>query len=208
MKIFLKSLLLTALLLGPVMGQELFTEVEASLVPNGPLYTFRVLGDKDKSSFSAYGILIISPNGDEQMLDEFDSLLPEGSEADAFIVEDVNFDGYADLRIMKYMPGGANVNYYYWLYDPMTAAFQSAPNFEVLISPQVDPANKEVLSRQRVSANEYLTEYYKTDGSVPILVRKEERVYNPDGSGTLKLTKVNADGSLEVLESRPLAPGE
>lgn len=208
MKKILRSIVLAASLYLPAGAQQLFTEVKAALVQDGPLYTFRVLGDKEESAFSAYGILIVSPNGDEQMVDEFDSLLPDGSEADALIVEDLNFDGYSDMRIMKYAPGGANISYYYWLYDPISSAFQNSGNFEVLVSPEVDRVNNELLSRKKLSANSYLVEYYKTDGTVLTLIRKDEKTYNPDGTGTLKRTQVNPDGTLEVLETRKLNPGE
>lgn len=208
MKKTLRSLLVALILWAPSSAQELFTEIQASLVSNGPLYTFRVLGDRDSTAFSAYGILIISPDGNEQMVDQFDSFLPAGSEPDALIVEDLNFDGYSDLRIMKYSPGGANVNYYYWLYDPISSAFQNSTNFEILVSPEVDRINNEVLSRKKLSAREYLVEYYATNGSVLTLIRKDEKSYNADGSGILKRSKVNSDGIFEVVETRALAPGE
>src|SRR5690606_12383065 len=135
-------------------------------------------GDKETGAFSAYGIHVVAPDGQEQMLDEFEALLPDGSEVDALYVEDVNFDGFADLRIMKYLPGGANVPYFFWLYDPTTDKFQEAKAYEVVMSPQVDLSNKELISRQRLSAAEYVTEYYQPQGSVPVLVRREERVYS------------------------------
>lgn len=208
MKKILQTMILTATLCLTLEAQELFTEVQAALVQDGPLHTFRVVGDREEGAFSAYGILIIAPNGDEQMVDEFDSLLPDGSEADALIVEDLNFDGYSDMRIMKYALGGSNINYYYWLYDPISAAFQSSSNLEVLVSPEVDRVNQEILSRRKLNANSYLVEYYKAEGGVLTMVRKDEKTYNPDGSGTLKRTQANPDGTWQVLETRNLNPGE
>jgi hypothetical protein len=204
---FMKKVLWLVLLLAATSGaQELFTELQARVTPDGPLYTFRVLGEPDDGAFSAYGIHVIAPDGSEHMLDQFDSLLPEGSEIDALYVEDVNFDGFADLRIMKFLPGGANVPYYFWLYDKESKKFVEAKGFEVVLSPQVDSQNKELVSRQRVSAAEYVTEYFRPEGATPKLVRREERKFSPDGSSELKTFQVQSDGEMELVDTKKLGP--
>jgi hypothetical protein len=203
----MKKVFWLVLLLAATAGaQDLFTELKAKVKADGPLYTFRVLGDPDDGSFSAYGIHVIAPDGSEQMLDQFESFLPEGSEVDALYVEDVNFDGYADLRIMKYLPGGANVPYLFWLYDKNAKKFVEAKEFEVVLSPQVDSEKKELISRQRVSAAEYVTEYFKPEGTIPRLVRREERTYSDDGSSVLKLFEVKGDSGLQLVETKKLGP--
>jgi hypothetical protein len=203
----MKKIVLFLLLMATTAGaQELFTELQARVTPDGPPFTFRVLGDPDGASFSAYGIHVIAPDGTEHMLDQFDALLPEGSEVDALYVEDVNFDGYADLRIMKYLPGGANVPYFFWLYDKETDKFVEAKEFEVVLSPQVDAQNKELISRQRVSAAEYVTEYYRPQGWVPRLMRREERTFRPDGSSEVKLYEVQGDSGLQLVDTKQLGP--
>ena len=203
-----RLLVLLSFLLLPVQSQELFTELKAQVTADGPDYTFRVLGDPGDGAFSAYGIHVIAPGGVEQMLDEFDSLLPAGSEADALYVEDLNFDGYADLRIMEYLPGGANVPYFFWLYDPTTAQFKRATAYEVVLSPEVDLVNKELISRQRVSATDYVTEYFKPSGELPVLLRREERSFSPDGSSVLKIYHVKDDSGPQLVETKQLGPEE
>lgn len=201
-----KIVLFFLLMAATASAQELFTELQARVTPDGPPFTFRVLGDPDGASFSAYGIHVIAPDGTEHMLDQFDALLPEGSEIDALYVEDVNFDGYADLRIMKYLPGGANVPYFFWLYDKETDKFVEAKEFEVVLSPQVDAQKKELISRQRVSAAEYVTEYYKPQGWIPRLVRREERTFQSDGSSEVKVFEVQGDSGLQLVETKQLGP--
>ena len=201
-----KIVLFFLLMAATASAQELFTELQARVTPDGPPFTFRVLGDPDGASFSAYGIHVIAPDGTEHMLDQFDALLPEGSEIDALYVEDVNFDGYDDLRIMKYLPGGANVPYFFWLYDKETDKFVEAKEFEVVLSPQVDAQKKELISRQRVSAAEYVTEYYKPQGWIPRLVRREERTFQSDGSSEVKVFEVQGDSGLQLVETKQLGP--
>ena len=206
MKKNLLKIAIFSLLLQPLWAQELFTEIQASVTADGPPYTFRVLGDKEAGSFSAYGIHVIAPDGKEHMLDQFDSLLPEGSEPDALIVEDVNFDGYNDLRIMKYLPGGANVPYYFWIYNPAKEVFEENEAFEVVVSPTVDTSAKELISRQRVSAAEYHTEFYRTEAGKPVLVRRDERVFSSDGSSVMKSFTVAADGTETLIDTKKLGP--
>lgn len=206
MKKTLYLLAIFSILSLPGMAQELFTEIQAKVTNDGQNYTFRVVGDKESGAFSAYGIHVIAPDGKEHMLDQFDALLPEGSEIDALYVEDVNFDGYNDLRIMKYLPGGANVPYYYWIYNPAKSIFEEAKSYEVVVSPTVDSSRKELISRQRVSAAEYHTEFYKPNGKVPTLLRREERLYSGDGSSVLKRFKIAPDGTETLVETKQLAP--
>ncbi|MFA5507919.1 MAG: hypothetical protein WC423_20995 [Vulcanimicrobiota bacterium] len=201
-KVFCFLLFLTSL----TGAQELFTELQARVTPDGPPFTFRVLGDRDGASFSAYGIHVIAPDGAEHMLDQFDSLLPPGSEVDALYVEDINFDGYADLRIMKYLPGGANVPYYFWLYDPSSDTFVEAKEYEVVLSPEVNAQSKELISRQRLSATEFVVDYYRPLGFIPKLLRREERSFNPDGSSVLNLFEMQDESGLQLMETRQLPP--
>lgn len=207
----IRLLLLWLLALGiPVAGQELqlFTEVQAKIAPDGPDYTFQVVGEREQGAFNAYGINVLAPNGVAQMIDEFEALLPEGAEADALYVEDVNFDGYNDLRIMKYLPGGANVPYYFWLYDPENDAFKTAESFEVILSPEVDSLNRLLVSNTRVNANQTVREYYSPSGTIPVLKKREERTYNADGSSVLKVFEVKDDSGPQLVETRTLGPQE
>lgn len=187
-------------------AQTLFSETRAQVHPEEPGRTFRILGDKERSAFNAYGIHIVSDDGKEQVLDQFEALLPEGSESDVLYVEDINFDGFADIRLVKYLTGGANVPYLYWLFDPVGKEFVSAPQFEVIVSPEIDHENKLLVSRQRASAAEYRVEYYDPLSTSPILVRREERTFQPDGSSVLKVYTGQGAGNLKLVETRELPP--
>ena len=58
-----KVIWLLLLMATTVSAQELFTELQARVTADGPPFTFRVLGDRDGASFSAYGIHVIAPDG-------------------------------------------------------------------------------------------------------------------------------------------------
>lgn len=207
---FKVSNLLTLLLLSTtaVQAQTVLFEVHAAVQENTPLHHFKVIGDKEEGSFTAYGVDIVSPDGQVQEIGDFESVLPDHSEVDALIIEDVNFDGYADLRLMEYLPGGANVPYYFWLYEPSSGQFRSAPAYQVVLSPEVDLVGRQLISRQRTSATEYVTEFYQPEGDIPVLKRQEIRVYEPDGSSKLSVYEVKDDSGPQFVESRDLGPDE
>ncbi len=198
------------MLASPVPAQSLLFEMEAAVVEDTQPYAFQVYGDKDEDGrgFTAYGIQVVAPNGDLQLLDEFESVLPTNSEADALVVEDVNFDGYADVRIMEYLPGGSAVPFFYWLFQPENGQFARAEEFQAVKSPEVDLDNRRLISRQKVSSSEYVTEYYDPQGAIPILVRKEVRNYASDGSSKLHVFAIKDGSTPQLVETRELRPGE
>ena len=206
MRKILAMILFSAILTTPASAQELFTEIQAQITKDGSPYTFRVLGDKESGAFSAYGIHVIAPDGTQHMLDQFDAFLPAGSEADVLYIEDIDFDGYADLRILKYLPGGANVPYLFWLYKPDQRKYVEAKAYEVVVSPEVDSHSKTLISRQRSSAAEYTTEFYKSQGGKPILVKREERTYSPDGSSIVKTFKITNGSTATLIDTKNLGP--
>lgn len=188
----------------------LLFEVQASLVENTKPYTFKVYGDKEAQFFSAYGIEVQSPEGQSQLLQDFESMLPANTEADALTVEDLNFDGYADLRLMQYQSGGsASVPFFYWLYHPESNEFIASKDFSSIKSPQIDQENQRLISRSKTSASELTSEYYEVQGFSPILVRREIRSYAPDGSSKLHIFIVKDPlGPAKLLEVRSLKAGE
>jgi hypothetical protein len=193
----------------PAAAQTMLFEIQAPVVENTRPYTFQVLGDRDAGSFSAYGIQVIGPDGKTQMLDDFESILPDNSEADALVVEDVNFDGYADLRLMEYLPGGsADVPFFYWLYQPSSGTFLANEAFREVLSPEVDQDDRQLISRQKKSSTEFLTQYYEPQGEVPVLVRQEVRTYAPDGSSKIHVFAIKGDAAPQLVETRQLGPGE
>jgi len=45
-------------------------------------------------------------------------------------------------------------------------------------------------------------------GDIPVLVRRKEQKFNPDGSSVLKLYEVKGDSGLELVETKQLGPEE
>lgn len=66
-----------------------------------------------------------------------------------FAIEDMNFDGYNDMRLLIGGIGtGHNLSYNYWLYDPKSKTFKSTSIFDELTEPYFNAATETVTSYQ------------------------------------------------------------
>lgn len=79
------------------------------------------------------------------------AMLPELSDSERVIAEDMNFDGYTDLKIMAGR-GNANVYYNCWLWDQKRQKFILHAELSKLASPQFDSGAKTILSFTHISA--------------------------------------------------------
>ncbi len=91
-----------------------------------------------------------------------------------FIVEDVNFDGYRDIRLIAFPPW-SNVVYVYWLFEPKMGRFvsSSAYNAAGLSSPTFNAENKQIISEWKAGCCLSGTDYYEVVDNKPVLVRQE-----------------------------------
>lgn len=84
-----------------------------------------------------------------------------------FVVEDMNFDGYADIRIVESSPTGANIDYVCWVWDKKAGQYVYSPELSAIPSLEVDFENKLIHCLGRASAFEHFEEYYRyIDGSL------------------------------------------
>ncbi|RKZ78167.1 MAG: hypothetical protein DRR19_26890 [Candidatus Parabeggiatoa sp. nov. 1] len=97
-----------------------------------------------------------------------------------FELEDMNFDGYRDMRLMAFLSAGPNVPYLYWLFEPQTGQFVSNSAFAEITSPEFDAEKKQIISHWRDGAAHYGTDYYQVVDDKPILVRQKEEIYQND----------------------------
>ncbi|MBN2587725.1 MAG: hypothetical protein JXA64_05900 [Candidatus Fermentibacteraceae bacterium] len=116
------------------------------------------------------------------------------------VAEDMNFDGYADLRLMESPSAGPNTCWYYWLFHPETGTFLRADIWEEtgLVSPSFDPGEGVITSFHRDGGGFYGTEYYRVEDNVPVLVRSETTEYiSPDSAVTTVMELI--DGEMKVI---------
>lgn len=117
------------------------------------------------------------------------------------IIEDVNFDGKNDLRIVQFVPAGPNVPYYYWLYDSATRRFKEYKDLEEITSPEFDHKNKKITSQWRSGCCEYGTSHYQYISGKPVLVEESTTALDEnDESKVVTTIKKRVNGKMKVIK--------
>ena len=109
---------------------------------------------------------------------------------------DMSFDGSGDIGLVGWITSGANIPYYYWLWEEDQGQFTYS---FYLCNAVVDEENKQLISTMRNGAAEYDTNYYQydTDGRLQIVKRIVE-IYG--GEDVITETYELVNGELQKVE--------
>ena len=91
-----------------------------------------------------------------------------------FIMEDMNFDGINDIRLVQFLPAAANVPYYCWIYDTAANRFIRNKALEKITSPDFDPKKKLIFSFWQASCCDHGLSTYKYINGHPTLIEQSE----------------------------------
>lgn len=79
---------------------------------------------------------------------------PMNQSTEGFVLADMDFDGYVDMRLMQFLPAGPNMPYYFWIWDPESGQMVDRnQDFGHLAAPVFDPAAKRIYCHIRHSAH-------------------------------------------------------
>jgi hypothetical protein len=149
--------------------------------PTLPQFLFKLVGTQKRSSdeVNIKTIEIQRDNESQPMQIIETSAIPMiTDDYVAFKIEDLNFDGYKDISLMRFT-ALVNAQYIYWLFDPKKGTFVHNEQFSQMItSPwEIDPENHFILSYWQWNAVHQGTNYYKIIDNQPVLVRQEEEIF-------------------------------
>lgn len=116
------------------------------------------------------------------------------------VIEDMNFDGYNDLRIRQLMPAAPNIPYYVWLYDPQTRLFTHNAALEEITSPVVDRVQQRIRSAWRANCCEYGEDTYGYLNGQLTLLQQTETTLAPNRSNrTINTVKQRVNGKMSLI---------
>ena len=137
--------------------------------------------------------------------DDFATCPDPGTGSD-IIIEDMDFDGIDDFRIVAMLPPGPNIPYICFLWDKKLGKFVHAEFLDDMTSPEFDSKSKLMISNNRESANIYTRDVYKYSNGRPLLIETVMTEYKKlkDANGKLKLyevktTKKLINGKMKVI---------
>lgn len=154
----------------------LLAEINEKINPALSEFTFSIYGKKKDDLYSVNKIII--KNSTNEMIQQLDfdfTETPDGEKL-GIEIEDMNFDGYKDIRIQQALPAAPNIPYYYWLWDKKAAKYVRSTELEEITSPEFDSASKTIKSSSRDNAFTYYERIYKYIDGIPTLTREIKKV--------------------------------
>jgi len=126
---------------------------------------------EDKKQLQTINIADVNSFGDDT------TTCPEPGTGSDIVIEDMNFDGINDFRIIAMLPPGPNIPYICFLWDKKSGKFIHAEFLDDITSPEFDSKAKTVTSSSRESANKYRKDVYKYSGKKLVLVKSIVKTY-------------------------------
>lgn len=126
---------------------------------------------EDKKQLQTINIADVNSFGDDT------TTCPEPGTGSDIVIEDMNFDGINDFRIIAMLPPGPNIPYICFLWDKKSGKFIHADFLDDITSPEFDSKAKTVTSSSRESANKYRKDVYKYSGKKLVLVKSIVKTY-------------------------------
>ena len=126
---------------------------------------------EDKKQLQTINISDVNSFGDDT------TTCPEPGTGSDIVIEDMNFDGINDFRIIAMLPPGPNIPYICFLWDKKSGKFVHAEFLDDITSPEFDSKTKTVTSSSRESANKYRKDVYKYSGGKLVLVKSVVKTY-------------------------------
>ena len=94
-----------------------------------------------------------------------------------FIIEDMNFDGSADIRIVEFLPAGPNVPYICWVWDEVKEQYVYDSALSSITSLRVDFENELIWTFGRACSSEHFELYYQYKDGILTLIKEVRTGY-------------------------------
>lgn len=140
-----------------------------------PIYSFALFGSTEANIVEH---IVISEKKSKKIIQDLNVAADyEGMEPPLneryFQLEDINFDGYKDIRIMLFWGATGNEIYSYWLFDPAQNKFIYNEDFKELTSPTLYPKTKRFKTHWNggSAGYEFSDNTYEVRNGKPVLVR-------------------------------------
>lgn len=131
---------------------------------------------------------------------------PEPADNERVTVVDMNFDGYADLKVLS-ARGGANTYYDCWLWDQAGRRFIRHEKLSWIASPRADAAAKVISSFNHISATDSFETSYRFEGGRLRPVSVTEKTCDQGGNFIhIEKYEVDANGCHRLTQKMKISP--
>jgi len=113
-----------------------------------------------------------------QQIKHVNTLTPVGGDfSGGFMVEDYNFDGKSDFRLIKLDPKTKEIKFHFWLFDKKENGFVPCFQLDSLPAPQFDYANHFVLSEFETDSS-LISDTYKFSNQSLVLEERNVKIFS------------------------------
>lgn len=137
-----------------------------------------------------------------------DRMVPINEGLIDFETEDVNFDGYNDLKLLASLGATGNEWWLFWLYDPVKGRFESNGKLSSLCSPRVDKQKKTIHTWYNGGGLSYIIEVYLWEGKKLVLILDAGQDFDEKRGKFHKIIKKRQDGKMVIVSDRYLSSEE
>lgn len=171
--------------------------------PKLPEMTFRLLGFVDGKGQVRIDAIEIFQTDKSAAVQKIPDIAAKNFGQENFIIEDMNFDGYKDIRLVQFIPAAPNIPFYYWLYDPGKGAFIRNHELDEVTSPEFDQKSKLVRALWRDGCCVHGTDIYRFVNGRFLLSEREEEDCRYEDTCQVTLKKRLGNG-METVGKRTI----
>lgn len=185
--------------------------VKRKIGKDKPAYIFKLLADPETNWFKR---IIISESASKVVIQDLvveDDIEDMDSPPDNnyFDLEDINFDGYKDIRLLIYRGMTGNEESSYWLFNPETNKFVYNKDFNGLGTHAVDAGKRQIYSHSNGghAGMIYFDSIYEVRDNKPVLIREVSQEFDDKEGLYVEVTSEPVNGEMKVT-GRRIVPAE
>ncbi len=168
--------------------------------PSLPIYAFHLIGDPASNTLVR---IEVSRQNDPTIIQTLEAGMgePPHRGADYFQAEDINFDGYLDIKLLVWWGATGNKGYRYWLFDKETDHFVYDEAFSELCNPIPHPETKTITTSSvgGMAGRVHIFAAFQVMDGKSTVTWEEHQDWTEDGKCFLKVIKERSNGKLEVV---------
>ncbi len=137
-------------------------KIQKSFLFHGKSRDYKVCISKDvaetgKSTEASVDSILVLDKGDEHTIQvivcEENYFNCTKSDTPGFFIDDMNFDGREDFKLLESSAKEATNPYFYWLYNPLFNRYEQSPGLEEIMSPVFNKGCKCITSNWKKGSN-------------------------------------------------------
>ena len=170
-------------------------------------FEFKTIGDVQENNTKIVNQIKVFAKGQTTSYQELIGFQAEVQANEEVSVEDLNFDGIPDIRLMQFLPTDESIAYFYWLYDTQSQQFVRNENLEQQVfSPSVDIENEQLVSQWRKKDGTFGADFYEFPSPNTISLVKQEINVPYQESMYMKTVKEMKDGVMQIVSENAYEP--